>query len=252
MQVEDVPRVGLAAWRPAQVEGHLAVGPSVLGEVVVAAQRVLAAVAEKLTHCAAGVGRQVDERGRLGGAGGDDDRVAERPVLLQGGSHAGDGSLVLADRHVDADQVFAFLVDDRVDQQGGLARLAIADDQLALSAADRDHGVDRLDAGLDRGVDRLACDHTGRDHLYGAGLLGFDGSLAVDRLPERVDDAADQLLAHRHLDDPARGADLVAFLDVLVRAHDHGPDHVLLEVQGHPVDVPRNSRSSPAMAPCKP
>jgi hypothetical protein len=32
----------------------------------------------------------------------------------------------------------------------GLAGLAVADDQLALAAADRDHRVDRLDAGLQR------------------------------------------------------------------------------------------------------
>ena len=67
-----------------------------------------------------------------------------------------DGRQLLADRDVDADEVAALLVDDRVDRDGGLARLAVADDQLALAAADRDQGVDGLDAGLDRRVDRLA------------------------------------------------------------------------------------------------
>jgi hypothetical protein len=46
------------------------------------------------------------------------------------------------------------LVDDRVHRDGGLARLAVADDQLALAAADRDHRVDGLDAGLQRLLDR--------------------------------------------------------------------------------------------------
>ena len=64
-----------------------------------------------------------------------------------------DGRLLLADRDVDADDALALLIDDGVDGDGGLAGLAVADDQLALAAADRDHRVDRLEAGLQR----LAC-----------------------------------------------------------------------------------------------
>ena len=41
VQVEDVARVGLAAGRAAQQQGHLAVRPGVLGQVVVDAQGVL-------------------------------------------------------------------------------------------------------------------------------------------------------------------------------------------------------------------
>ncbi len=51
---------------------------------------------------------------------------------------------------------------------GGLAGLAVADDQLALTAADRGHGVDGLDAGLQRLVHRLATDDAGRLHLEAA------------------------------------------------------------------------------------
>ena len=71
--------------------------------------------------------------------------------------------LLLADRDVDAVErpivrvagrfgrpVEARLADDRVDADGGLAGRAVADDQLALAAADRDHRVDRHDAGLHR------------------------------------------------------------------------------------------------------
>jgi hypothetical protein len=57
------------------------------------------------------------------------------------------------------------LVDDRVDRDRGLARLTVADDQLALPTTDRDHAVDRLDAGLERLVHRLTCGHAGGLHL---------------------------------------------------------------------------------------
>ena len=74
---------------------------------------------------------------------------------------AGDRGALLADGDVDAVDLlfgspvaqFSLLVDDRVDRDRGLAGLAVADDQLALAAADRGHGVDGLDAGLQRLVD---------------------------------------------------------------------------------------------------
>jgi hypothetical protein len=65
-----------------------------------------------------------------------------------------DGRALLADRDIDAIELLrsrragvdVFLVEDRVDRDRGLAGLAVADDQLALAAADRDQRVDRLDA----------------------------------------------------------------------------------------------------------
>ena len=58
-----------------------------------------------------------------------------------------------------------------------------------------------------------------------------DRALAVDRLAERVDDAAEQLVADRHRDDAAGALDLVAFLDLRELAEQHGADALLFEVQ---------------------
>ena len=125
------------------------------------------------------------------------------------------------------------LVDDRVDDHRGLAGLAVADDQLALAAADRDQRVDRLQAGLHRLVHRLARDDAGRLHLDAAALGGGDRALAVDRVAERVDHAAEQRVAHRHVHDGAGARDGVAFADLPVVAEDHHADVVGLQVQRH-------------------
>ena len=93
------------------------------------------------------------------------------------------------------------------------------------------HRVDRLQAGLHRLVHRLARDHARGDLLDHVRHLGVDRALAVDRLAERVDHAADQLGADRHFQDAARALDGVAFGDVLVLAQDHRADRVALEVQ---------------------
>ena len=67
---------------------------------------------------------------------------------------------------------FALLVDDRVERHGGLAGLAVADNQLALAAANRDQRVNRLQAGLHRHRHRLARDDAGGHTLDRAGLGG--------------------------------------------------------------------------------
>ena len=63
------------------------------------------------------------------------------------------------------------------------------------------------------------------------------GLAAVDRDADRVDDAAEQLLADRHLDDAARALDDVAFADGLELAEERDADVVLLEVEHHAVDL---------------
>ena len=61
--------------------------------------------------------------------------------------------------------------------------------------------------------------------------VGFDRALAVDRLTQRVDHAADHGFAHRNRHDAAGAADLVAFLDARVFAEQHGADLVFFQVQ---------------------
>ena len=125
------------------------------------------------------------------------------------------------------------LVEDGVERDRGLAGLAVADDQLALAAADRDHRVDRLEAGRHRLVHRLARDDAGRLDVDAGALVGDDRALAVDRIAERVDDAAEQALADRHFDDRAGALDRLAFLDLAVLAENDDADVVGFEVERH-------------------
>ena len=80
-------------------------------------------------------------------------------------------------------------------------------------AADRGHRVDRLDAGLQRLLHRLARHHVRRLQLELAEALVLDLAEAVDRLAERVDHAAEERVADRHREHPAGALDLLALLD---------------------------------------
>ena len=130
VQVEDVAGVGLTTRRPAQQQRQLAVGLGLLGQVVVDDEGVLAVLHPVLAHGATGVGGQVLEGGRLRRRRRHHHRVLEGAVLGQDGHGLGHRRALLADGDVDALHALALLVDDGVDGHGGLARLAVADDEL--------------------------------------------------------------------------------------------------------------------------
>ena len=231
MEIEHVPRISLAPRRPAQQQRNLAIGDGVFRQIVVDAQRVAAAVAEVFAHGAAGVGRDVLERRRVGRTRLDDDRVAHGVVLFQRLDHLRDGRALLPNGDVNANHVGGALVDDGVDDDGGLPGLAVADEELALTAADGNHRINGLDSGLQRLVHRQPVHHPGRQALDGVEFLGGDGALVVGGLAERVDHAADQRFPDRDRHDALRALDDVAFLDFRVVAEEHRAHLVFLEVQ---------------------
>ncbi len=242
MKIEDIPRVRLAARRTAQQQGHLPIRDGLLGEVVVDAQCVLGRLPllalphEVLGHRAARVGGEVLHGGGVGGGGVDDDGVVEGAVLFECFNDARDGRFLLTDGDIDAhhgvgSSPVVLLVDDRVDGDGGLAGLAVADDELALPPPDRDHRVDRLDPGLERLGDWLPLGDSGGDDVDEAHGLGVDGGPAVDGLSEGVDDAAEERFADGDGEETACGGDGVAFLDGEVVAVNDGADGVEFEVE---------------------
>ena len=124
------------------------------------------------------------------------------------------------------------LVDDRVESNGGLAGLAIADDQLALAAADRDQGVDRLDTGLHRLVHRLASSDTGGLDLHAALLNVAERTLPVNWFAERVDYPSEQAVSYRNREDVAGGYNCLAFDYALHVTKYNGTDGFFVEVEG--------------------
>ena len=51
-------------------------------------------------------------------------------ITFKDTDRAGNRRFLLADRHIYTDQVFAFLIDDRINGDGRLAGLPVTDDQL--------------------------------------------------------------------------------------------------------------------------
>ena len=94
------------------------------------------------------------------------------------------------------------------------------------------HGVDHLDARLQRLFDRLALDDARRLDLDAAVLECDEGALAVDRVAERVDDSPEQPVADRDREDAAGGPDDLALVELVDGAEHDGSDRLLVEVEG--------------------
>ncbi len=147
MQVENVAGECFTSGRTAEQQGHLPVGNSLFGQVIVNDEGVLAVVAVVFSHGAAGVGCDVLQGSGLGSCSGNDGGVFHRTVLAQGVCNQCHVGLLLADGNVEAVDVRVLLSQDGVDADSGLTGLTVTDDELALATADGGHGVNGFQAG---------------------------------------------------------------------------------------------------------
>ena len=63
---------------------------------------------------------------------------------------APDARTLLADRDIDANNVARLLIDNRIDRDAGLADGTVADDELALAAAEGEERINDDKTGLNR------------------------------------------------------------------------------------------------------
>ena len=248
MQIEDVARICLASRRTAQGQRHLTIRNSLLGQVIIDDQHVatvifgarrlavLAGVDEVLAHCSTSHRSDVLQRSGVGSIRRNNDGLVHDAVLLERLHNACNRGSLLTDCNIDADDIGVFLVDDGVNRDSGLAGLAVADDQLALTASDGHHGVDGNDAGLHGLMNGLAANNAGSLEFDGAGAFGLNGAFAVDRHAKGVHNAAEQALAGGNLHDLAGGTNLVVFSNCGDIAEKNGADFVFFEVLSKTVD----------------
>ena len=145
---------------------------------------------------------------------------------------ARDRRRLLTDGGIDANHVARFLIDDGVDGDRGLAGLAVADDEFALAAAERDHRVDDEEPGRQRPRHQRPVDDRGSGLLDGRVARRRDGPLAVERRAERVDHAAEQGVADGNARDLAGAVDDAARGDALVAAEQYAADGLVIEIDG--------------------
>src|SRR5580658_5065738 len=144
MDIEDVAGKSLATGGPTEQERELAIGPRMMREVVVDDKHVAPLFHEGFGDARRSVRCDISNAGRLVAFGGDDHRVVHRTFFAEASHDLGYRRRALADRTIDADHVRPTLVQDGVNRDGGLAGLAIAQNQFALTAPDGNERIDNL------------------------------------------------------------------------------------------------------------
>ena len=200
---------------------------------------MLSVVAEVLAHRATRVGGDELEWRRLRGGGGHDDGVFHRAFLGQTVHHLCDGGTFLAYGDVDAGDVAALLIQDRINRDSRLAGLAIANNQLTLAATNRDQRINRLQSGLHGLGHRLSFDDARGLDLNTTILARDNFALAIDGLSESIHDAATQFGTDRNFRDAAGALDFVTLPDLVRLSKQSGTDVIFVKVQNHAVDIVR-------------
>ncbi len=149
---------------------------------------------------------------------------------------------LLSDGNIDAVDrlscfVEALLVDDGVNSDSGLARLAVANDELALPTADGNHRVDSFQARLQGFLHGLSVDDAWRLavewHLESSAKVYV--ALSVDGLSQGVDDASQHVVVDTNAGNTACTLHHHALLNARSGTEQHTADVVLLQVHhdGH-------------------
>ena len=179
----------------------MAVGHSMLGEVIVDHQGMATVVADMLSYGATAVGGYVLHWSGLRGTCGYDHGVVHCAILSELVHDLGYGGSLLSDGNIDAGDIAPLLVEDRIDHHRRLSGLAVSNDQLTLSPANGYHRIDSLEPCLERLFNGL----TGHDswglEFDPSVFCGLNGSSSIDGFSEGIDDSPDEGLAHRYLGD---------------------------------------------------
>jgi hypothetical protein len=237
MQVKHITGVGLTSRRTTEKKRHLTVSDSLLGKIIVEDHSVLAVISEVLSHGTSSVGGKELQRGRVRGSGGNNDGMVHGVGLLKSTDELGNGGSLLSNTNVDAHKLvllaLGLLVDDGVNSDGSLSSLTITNDQLTLSTANRDEGIDGLKTGRHGLMHRLSGDDTRGLDLSTRTGGRVDGTLAINGLSETIDDTAQKLGSHGDIHNSSGSLHGVSLKDGTIITEDNHTNIGVLKIEGH-------------------
>ncbi len=139
MEVENVSGVCLTSGRTVEQERHCTVCNGVLGEVIIHDEDVLALGHEIFSHSRARIRGYVLEGSRVARRCAYNYGIIHSAVLFERIYYLSNCRGLLSDSDIDTDNVLALLIYYSIHCDRGLTGLAVADDELTLTSAYREH-----------------------------------------------------------------------------------------------------------------
>ena len=198
MKIENISRVCLTSRRTADQQGKCTVGNRMLAQIIINDENVFSLMHKILAHCTSGIRCNVLQRACLRSSSRNNNGVIHSAVSAKCFNHGRYGGTLLSNGNVDTDHILALLVDDGICCQSGLTSLTVTDDQLTLSSTNGNHGINCLDACLQRLVYALSLTDARSRALNCPVLACFYRSCTVNRLSKGIYNSPDHSLSNRN------------------------------------------------------
>ena len=148
VNIKNITRIGFPSWRPAQEQRQFAISARVVRKIVIDDQHVTALLHEVFSDTRCRVRGDVDEPGRRIAFRYNYNGVAHGALFAECCDCPGSAGRMHANSAIDAENVFAALIQYGIECDSGFTCLTIAQNQFPLTPADRNQRVDGLDSGL--------------------------------------------------------------------------------------------------------
>ena len=170
-----------------------------------------------------------------------DNRIVKGPIAFKSLDNIGDSRSLLTYGHIYtvdrlACLICTSLIDDGIQSDSRLSCLAVTNNELTLTTADRDHRIYGFKTCLKRLCNRLAKDHTGglplKRHLH---KFTCQTALAIERVTKRIDHTSDHRLADIYRCDTSSSLYGHTLLYPVGRSEQHRTHIILLQIHhnGH-------------------
>ena len=116
----------------------------------------------------------------------------------------------MADAAVKADDTLVPLIEDGIQGNGGLAGLAVPQNEFPLAATDGNQGIHDLEAGLERDRHRGPVHNGGGIPFHRQAGHGLNRPQVIQGTPQTVHHPAQEGFAHGHVQDPPGALDFGA------------------------------------------
>src|SRR5208337_3987791 len=174
MEIEYIAGKSLTSGRTPQDERKLSVGRGLFAKVIIYNQCMFFVVPEIFAYGASGIGCNILKRRRLARCSRNHYSMFHSSIMFKGLYHARNARPFLTYGNIDANDVAALLVDDRINS---------------------------LYSCLELLPDRLPVNNTRRNNVDNSACLRIDRPLAVNRLPDSIYNPSDHFLSDRNRHD---------------------------------------------------
>ena len=203
------------------------------GQIIVYDQHIFSLIHKMLCHCCSCIRRNILKRRTVTCCGRYHDRIIQCIIVLQCIYDFCNSRSLLSNRHINTDQIFSLLIQDCIQGNGCLSCLTISDDQLSLSASDREHRINRKDSCLHRHTDRFSVNDSRRLLLDRAVIICFDLTLSVDRSPQCIDNSSYIFISNRYTGLFSCTSYFCSFFDICVPSKKNDSDFIFLNILYH-------------------